>query len=89
VRGTARAETRLSVERRYATAVAAALGWRPTPGEFHLFAVDLDDIAFVRYVDSTGDQYVTRWPRGGEFVRRGTSTTTLGAAETHRELLVD
>lgn len=89
VRGTARAETSLSVGRRYATAVAAALGWRPTPGEFHLFAVDVDDVTFVRYVDATGDQFMTRWPRGGEFVRRGTSTTTLGAPEPHHELLVD
>lgn len=87
VRGTARAETDPSVQRRYAEAVAGALGWHPTPGEFHLFAVDLDDVTFIRYVDATGDQFVTRWPRGGEFVRRGTSTTTLGVPEPHDELL--
>ena len=87
VRGTARAEIDPSVQRRYAGAVAEALGWHPTPGEFHLFAVDLDDVTFIRYVEATGDQFVTRWPRGGEFVRRGTSTTTLGVPEPHDELL--
>ena len=89
VRGTVRAESDLSVQRRYAAAVADALGWRPSPGEFHLFAVDVDDVTFIRYVDASGDQYVTRWPHGGEFVRRGTSTTMLGAPEPHRELLID
>jgi hypothetical protein len=89
VRGTVRPESDLSVQRRYATAVAEALGWRPAPGEFHLFAVDVADVTFIRYVEATGDQFVTRWPRGGEFVRRGTSTTTLGAAEPRRELLID
>jgi Pyridoxamine 5'-phosphate oxidase len=87
VRGTARSETDPAVQRRYAKAVAEALGWRPIPGEFHLFAVDLDDITFIRYVEATGDQFVTRWPRGGEFVRRGTSTTTLGTPEPRQELL--
>jgi Pyridoxamine 5'-phosphate oxidase len=88
VRGTARAETDPSVQRRYAGAVADALGWRPVPGEFHLFAVDVDDVTFIRYEDATGDQFVTRWPRGGEFVRRGTSTTTLGTPEPREELLI-
>lgn len=89
LRGTARAETDLSVGRRYADAVAEALGWNPTPGEFHLFAVDVDDITVIRYVEATGDQFVTRWPRGGEFVRRGTAPTMLGAPEPHHDLLVD
>ena len=87
VRGTVRAETEPSAQRRYAAAVAKALGWRPTPGEFHLFAVGVDDVTFIRYVDATGDQFVTRWPRGGEFVRRGTSTTTLGTPQPRHELL--
>ena len=87
LRGTVRAETDPTVQHRYAAAVAEALGWRPIPGEFHLFAVDVDDVTFIRYVDATGDQFVTRWPRGGEFVRRGTSMTTLGSPEPHQELL--
>ena len=51
--------------------------------------MDVGDVTFIRYVDASGDQYVTRWPRGGEFVRRGTSTTMLGAPEPRRELLID
>lgn len=34
VRGTARAETGADMQRRYAWAVAASLGWDPVPGEF-------------------------------------------------------
>ncbi|NMO56858.1 hypothetical protein HH310_37510 [Actinoplanes sp. TBRC 11911] len=88
VRGTARAETSVDVQERYAAAVSEALGWHPIPGEFRLFAVQINDITFVRYDDATGDQFVTRWPRGGEFVRRGTSATTLGPPEPRRDLLV-
>ena len=87
LRGTARAETDPSVQQRYSAAVADALGWRPIPGEFHLFAVDLDDVTFIRYDSASGDQFVTRWPRGGEFVRRGRSTTTLGVPEPRHDLL--
>jgi Pyridoxamine 5'-phosphate oxidase len=87
VRGTARAETDRQMQHRYAVAVADSLGWRPLPGAFHLFAVDIEDITLVRYEDATGDQFVTRWPHGGEFVRRGTSPTTLGPPERRRELL--
>lgn len=89
VRGTVRAETAADVQRRYSDAVAEALGWRPVPGKFHLFAVDIDDITVIRYDSSTGDQFVTRWPRGSEFVRRGTSATTVGEPEPHRELLIE
>src|SRR5215469_14749672 len=44
VRGTVRAETAQDVHRRYAAAARAYLGWRPVPGEFTLFAVDINDI---------------------------------------------
>lgn len=88
VRGIARPEADLNVQERYAAAVGQALGWRPVPGEFHLFAVDIDDVTFVRYDDATGDQFVTRWPPGSEFVRRGTSATTVGPPEPHRDLLI-
>jgi hypothetical protein len=87
VRGTVRDETDPEVQRRYADAVARSLGWQPKPGEFRLFAVDVADITVVRYDDATGDQFVTRWPEGGEFVRRGTSATTLGPPETREDLL--
>jgi hypothetical protein len=88
IRGTAHAETSAEVQQRYAAAVSQALGWHPTPGRFRLFAVQINDITFVRYDDATGDQFVTRWPGGGEFVRRGTSATTLGSPEPHQDLLV-
>ena len=43
--------------------------------------------SFIRYDEPTGDQYVTRWPEGTEFVRRGTSATSLGAPEPITDLL--
>jgi hypothetical protein len=88
VRGTVRGETDPGVQARYAAAVADNLGWRPIPGEFHLFEVCVDDVTFIRYESATGDQFLTRWPTGGEFVRRGTSATTLGPPERRRELLI-
>jgi len=87
LRGTVRERTDPELQRRYAAAVAESLGWRPVPGEFHLFTVDIDDVTFIRYEDATGDQFVTRWPPGGEFVRRGTSATTLGPPEPRPDLL--
>jgi hypothetical protein len=87
LRGTARAENDPAVQRRYADAVANRLGWRPEPGRFHLFAVGIDEVIFIRYEEATGDQFVTRWPGEREFVRRGTSATTLGDPEPYRDLL--
>ena len=87
VRGLARDERDLKVQARYATAVTSALGWAPTPGNFRLFAVDVLDITVIRYESATGDQFVTRWPSGGEFVRHGTSATTLGPPEPSENLL--
>jgi hypothetical protein len=87
VRGTARAENDPAMQRRYADTVASTLGWCPEPGRFHLFAVDIDEVTFVRYVDATGDQFVTRWPAASEFVRRGTSATTLGDPEPCSDVL--
>ena len=87
LRGTARPHAEPDLQRRYAAAVAERLGWRPSPGRFHLFAVDICDVTFIRYDDATGDQFVTRWPRGGEFVRRGTSATSLGEPEERHEYL--
>jgi hypothetical protein len=40
LRGTVWAETATDVQRRYAAAVRAHLGWQPVPGEFALFAMD-------------------------------------------------
>ena len=87
LRGTAIAEPDSHVNEQYAEVVATRLGWEPEPGRFHLFRVDVADVTFIRWDDATNDQYVTRWPEGSEFVRRGTSATSLGDREPIDELL--
>jgi len=76
------------VQSRSAVKIADELGWRPVPGKFHLFTVEVEDVTFIRYDEPTGDKDVTRWPQGAEFVRRGTSATSLGAPEPMSDLLV-
>ena len=71
--------------RRYCDAVTV-LGWSPEEPFFHLFKVDIADVAYVRYAP-TGDQYVTRWPVREEVVRRATSPTSVGPPEDTRDLL--
>jgi len=71
----------------YAAAVSADLGWSPEVGSFHLFEVDVEHVAFLRYDDETGDQFVTTWPPGEELVRRGTTATSLGEPEPYADLL--
>jgi hypothetical protein len=85
--GTVRVENDLAVQRRYAASVSASLGWNPEPGRFHLFAVCVGNVAFVRYDGPTGDQYVATWPPGREFIRRATSATSVGAPEPIRRIL--
>jgi hypothetical protein len=87
IRGRANAEADPNVHAAYAETVASQLGWQPEPGRFHLFRVDVDEVTFIRWNDATNDQYVTRWPAGEEFVRRGTSDTSLGDPEPFHELL--
>lgn len=87
VRGRCQAEPGLDMQQRYAEAVSAALGWRPEVGRMHLFWVDIDTVAYLRYQDPTGDQFVVLWPQGKEFVRRGTGGTSLGPAEPSGDLL--
>jgi len=87
VRGTARAESDTAVQRRYAAAVAASLGWDPQPGRFHLFAVDIGHVTVISYDAATGDQRVAMWPPGREFVRRATSPTSVGEPEPASDLL--
>jgi hypothetical protein len=89
IRGTVRGEDDPVVQRRYAASVSASLGWSPEPGRFHLFVVRIENVVFIRYDDATGDQYVCTWPPGREFVRRGTSATTVGDPEPIRDVLVD
>ncbi len=75
------------VHESYAETVASQLGWQPEPGRFHLYRVDVQEVTFIRWDSATNDQYVTRWPAGVEFVRRGTSTTSLAGPEPFHELL--
>jgi hypothetical protein len=89
VRGTAQIVAEADVQQRYAGAVARDLGWRPVPGRFHLFALDIDHVTYVRYDDQTGDQYVALWPPAREFVRRGTSAASVGEPQPRRDILVD
>jgi hypothetical protein len=87
VRGIARQETDPAVQRRYGDAVAASLGWRPEPGLFHLFAVDIAEVGYLRYDPPTGDQHAAMWPPGREFVRRATSATSVGGPEPVSDII--
>lgn len=89
LRGRARDVTDDGTQAGYADEVSRSLGWSPTPGRFHLFAIDIEDVTVIRYVEATGDQFTARWPAGREFVRRGTSATSLGEPEPWSELLRD
>ncbi|MDX6358440.1 MAG: hypothetical protein QOH37_1494 [Nocardioidaceae bacterium] len=88
LRGRAVDEQDASLQRRYADAVLAGLGWEPEPGHFHLFSLDVSDVTFIRYDEPTGDQFVATWPPAREFVRRGTSATSVGKPEPVHDLLV-
>ncbi len=87
LRGRAVEDDVAATHRAYAETVAAELGWRPEPGRFHLFCVTVEDVTFIRWDPATNDQFVTRWPAGLEFVRRGTSATSLGAPQSRSEFL--
>jgi Pyridoxamine 5'-phosphate oxidase len=86
LRGAARDEPDLAVQRRYAAAVGASLGWDPVPGRFHLFGVDIEQVTYIAY-DPSGDQHVAMWPPSREFVRRATSATSVGEPEPVSGLL--
>jgi hypothetical protein len=88
LRGSARQTDDETTQRRYSEAVGQDLGWHPVPGRFHLFAVDVELITYIRYDDSTGDQYTAIWPPTREYVRRGTTATSLGPPEEYHQLLL-
>jgi hypothetical protein len=85
VRGRAVAEEDEGMQAAYRDAVSVALGWKPVVGRFHLYRVDVEDISYLKYDAATGDQYVSRWPDGNEYVRRGTSATSVGPPEQRGE----
>ena len=41
-------------------------------------------VSYLRYDEPTGDQYVTQWPPGREYVRRGTTPTALASPRRAR-----
>jgi hypothetical protein len=57
------------------------------PGRFHLFAISLDDVTFIRYDDATGDQHVAMWPPAREFIRRGDGGTSLREPEPANDII--
>jgi hypothetical protein len=86
LRGRALLEHDPRVEEEIAAEIARRLPWRPEPGKFHLFRVEIEEVASIRWGDHN-DQYLTTWPPGREQLRRGTSATSLGPAGPHRGLL--
>jgi len=87
LRGTVRPEEDRHVQRHYAAAVSAAIGWTPVVGEFSLFAVDVDDVTYIGYDAATKGQHVARWPSGVEYVRPSVTPTSLGPPHPVRRLL--
>jgi hypothetical protein len=87
VRGRAVPEDDPAVQARVSDFVSGELGWRPEIGSFHLFRIDVEDATFIRWDGRNNDQYLARWPPGLEQVRRGTSATSNGPPEPHREFL--
>ena len=78
LRGAARESADLDVQSRFAAAVMANLGWRPVVGKFALFAVDIEDVTYLRFDLETGDQHVARWPAGVEYTREHLTPTSYG-----------
>ena len=89
MRGTVRLETDPDVQRRYAAAVAARLGWQPVPGEFTLFAVDIDHVTYIGHDAGSNAQHVARWPAGEEYLRQSVTPTSLGPPEPVQRLLIE
>ena len=87
IRGIARTETARDVQREYAAAVTARLGWQPVPGEFALFSVDIDDVTYIGHDAGSNAQHVARWPAGREYLRPALTPTTLGPPQPVRRLL--
>jgi hypothetical protein len=88
VRGTVRAEDDPGVQRAYAAAVAAGIGWRPVVGQFTLFEVEVGDVTYIGWDADAGAQHVARWPAGVEYLRPSVSPTSLGPPRPVRRLLV-
>jgi hypothetical protein len=87
MRGTVRARADAGLQRRYAAAAKAQLGWEPVAGEFTLFAVDIGDVTYIGHDPGGNAQHVARWPAGEEYLRPFLTPTTLGPRQPVRRLL--
>ena len=87
IRATVHAEDDYDMQRRYAAAVSAEIGWHPVVGEFTLFVVDVEDVTYIGYDADTSGQHVARWPAGLEYVRPSATPTSLGPPQPVRRLL--
>jgi len=87
LRGPVSKELNREVQTRYATSVAARLGWRPVVGEFALFSVNIDDVTYIGHTEDNA-QHVARWPAGAEYLRALITPTTLGPPQPVQRLLI-
>jgi hypothetical protein len=55
------------VRRRFAAAVAERTVWKEP--RFHLFSVDIETAALIRYQAAEGMQSVKLWPQGTEYTQ--------------------
>lgn len=78
LRGVARESVDPDLHARFAEGVATSLGWRPVVGKFALFAVDIEDVTYLRFEVENGDQHVARWPAGVEYTREHLTPTSYG-----------
>lgn len=87
VRGVVALVTEPATQERYATRVAADLGWQPVVGRFDLFTIGVIDVTQIGYDPDTHGQHVARWPEGVEYIRPATTPTSLGPRQPVRRLL--
>ncbi|MDO8612404.1 MAG: pyridoxamine 5'-phosphate oxidase family protein [Dehalococcoidia bacterium] len=64
---------------RYCQALQEAIGWRPE-GSFHLFALEIESAAFIKYLES-GDQQLKEWRPGSPVQERLRRWTGGGLAD--------
>jgi hypothetical protein len=86
IRGLAAENTDSQVHERYAEQVEAQLGWKPVPGKFRLFAVDIETVAFLS--SKNEEQFSLTWPPGVETIRRQETPTSLLPPEPVQRFLV-
>ena len=64
---------------RYCQALQEAIGWRPE-GSFHLFALEIESAAFIKYLEN-GDQQLKEWRPGSPAQERLRRWTGGGLAD--------